>query len=187
MSINLTKGASINLTKQVPGLERIRVGLGWDSVADLDASAFGCSYTPEGDPRLIADEFFVFFNNKVSPNQEIVHQGDNRTGAGEGDDETIVVDLKKADARLQEISFVVTIYGGAPANFGQVKDAYIRIVDDVTDKEISRFNLSEQFSDETGIQFGSLFKNDQGQWEFKAIGAGYVIDLGGFLAGYQGQ
>lgn len=187
MSINLTKNQSINLTKEVPGLKRIRIGLGWDSPADLDASAFGCTYDSEGNPRLIADEFFVFFNNKVSPNQEIIHQGDNRTGAGEGDDETIVVDLVKADTRLQEISFVVTIYGGAPANFGQVKDAYMRIVDDETNKEISRYNLSEQFSDETGVQFGSLFRNDKSQWEFKAIGAGYAIDLGGFLAGYQGQ
>lgn len=186
MSINLVKQQAISLEKVAPGLSIVEVGLGWESVADLDASAFGCKYNAAGDPILLADEFFVFFNNKTSPNGEIAHQGDNRTGAGDGDDEVIIVDLSKADAQLQEISFVATIYGGAPANFGQVTGAYIRLVDGVTKKEIARYTLSDEFSTETGVQFGSLFKNDAGKWEFKAIGAGYNIDLGGFLAGFQG-
>lgn len=187
MSINLKKNESINLTKVAPSLKKVLIGLGWSKGADLDVSAFGCYYTEDGSPRLLTDEFFVFYNNTTSPNGEIVHQGDNRTGDGEGDDEQIVVDLTKLDPRLQEIAFVVTIYGDVPVNFGAVKDAYIRAVDADSDKEIGRYSLTNAFSNEIGVQIGSLFKNDTGAWEFKAVGAGYPdIDLGAFLAGYKG-
>lgn len=188
-SINLKKGGTIDLKKQVPTLSRIRVGMGWEKVAaplDLDASVFPCKYI-NGQPKLFSDSHFVFFNNLSTPNRSIVHSGDNRTGAGEGDDESVTIDLNLLEADISEISFVVTIHEAIERNqnFGMLKDAYIKVYDDVTGNVICEYDLDATFTNETASQLGSLVKVN-GQWSFHAVGAGYRMDLGDFLAGYQG-
>jgi tellurium resistance protein TerD len=186
MSINLTKGDGINLTKEVPGLTKVRVGLGWTPPenVDLDVSMFGLT-AASGSPKLVSEDYFIFFNNKQTSDGSVKHLGDNRTGAGDGDDETIAVDLTKVNADVQELSFIVTIYSPSGYNFGKVKDAYIRIVNDVTGVEMAKYDLDAQFTDESAVQFGSMFRNPKGEWEFKAIGAGFVAKLEDFVAQYQ--
>lgn len=165
------------------------VGLGWNPHEgtgfdfDLDASAF---MVDQG--RLIPEEpFFVFYGNTDSPDTALHHTGDDPTGGNSagGDDETIVVDLSKIDARIQEILFVVTIHEAAARkqNYGQVRDSYIRIVDDSTGLEIAKYELGEDFSIETAVEFGRLYKRDD-KWKFEASGIGYKEDLAFFLAKY---
>lgn len=189
MSINLKKGDSINLKKSVPSLTRVRIGMGWEKVSaplDLDASVFACRHE-NGAPKLFSDQHFIFFNNLTTPNGSIHHTGDNRTGAGEGDDESVIVDLTKLESEITEISFIVTIYEAITRrqNFGMLKDAYIKVYDEVTNAVICEYDLDANFSNETACQLGSLIKVN-GEWSFKAVGAGYVMELGDFLAGYQG-
>ncbi|WP_028446465.1 TerD family protein [Chitinimonas koreensis] len=192
MAINLTKGQGINLAKTAPGLSRIRMGLGWNRKQgggtdfDIDCSVFVCRLNAAGEPKLISDAHFIFYNNLSTPSGGVVHKGDNRTGVGEGDDETVLVDLAKIDAEAAEISFIVTIHEGAERgqNFGQVDNAYIKLYDDVTGAVVAEYDLDATFSNETSAQFGSLYKKD-GQWHFKAVGAGYRLSLGDFVAGYQ--
>lgn len=213
--INLTKGESINLSKQAPGLKRIRVALGWDINArdtgaehDLDVSAFMLKHvtSPAGvRPVLIGAPYFVFYNNTESPDGSVQHSGDNRTGSAEIDDETIFVDLSKLTEECQEISFVVTIHDAEirRQNFGQVSRAYIRLIDEdkfsdlfsntsgtETDKracldaaQVAIYDLTEDFSVETALQFGSLYLHG-GDWKFKAVGAGYRKGLDAFVAEY---
>lgn len=190
-TINLTKGGNVNLSKTVPGLSSLHVGLGWDTKTtdggadfDLDVSAFMLS----GDPsmrKLASQNHFVFFNNLSSPEGAVKLSGDNRTGAGEGDDESAEVDLSKMPAGIEEVSFVVSIYEAEQRrqNFGQVRNAFIRLVDKVTGQEIARYDLSEDFSTETSVQFGSLYLHN-GEWKFKAVGAGYNKGLESFLQIY---
>lgn len=184
MAINLQKGQRIDI-----GLSKISVGLGWNpnegtgSAFDLDASAFMIDAN-----RLIPqDEFFVFYGNTDSPDTALHHTGDDPTGgnSADGDDETIMVDLTKVDARIQEILFVVTIHEATDRrqNFGQVRNSYIRIVDDATGSEIAKYELGEDFSIETGVEFGRLYKKDN-KWKFEASGIGYKEDLAFFLAKY---
>ena len=184
MAITLTKGQKINI-----GLSKISVGLGWTPNEgtgydfDLDASAFMID-----EKRLIPDDnFFVFYGNTDSPDAALHHTGDDPTGgnSAEGDDETIEVDLTKVDARILEILFVVTIHEGLARkqNFGQVRNSYIRIVDDSSGAEIAKYELGEDFSIETGIEFGRLYKRDD-KWKFEASGIGYKEDLAFFLAKY---
>jgi tellurium resistance protein TerD len=184
MAINLQKGQKIDI-----GLSKISVGLGWNPNEgtgfdfDLDASAIMI-----GENRLIpAEEFFVFYGNLDSPDKAVHHTGDDPTGGNSdgGDDETIEVNLSKVDPRIQEILFVVTIHEAIPRkqNFGQVRDSYIRIVDDTLGLEIAKYELGEDFSIETGIEFGRLYKRD-GKWKFEASGIGYKEDLGFFLSKY---
>ena len=190
MSINLSKGSSVNLTKSVPGLNRVRVGLGWEKVNpapfDLDASAFVCSVA-SGNPKLLSDEHFVFFNNKSTPNGSVKHSGDNLTGDGDGDDETIIVNLTTLESNVDEISFIVTIHDAVARgqSFGKLRDSYIKVYNDETGVLLCEYDLDASFSSETAVQFGSLIKTN-GQWEFKAVGAGYNLSLGDFVAGYQG-
>ena len=184
MAINLQKGQKIDI-----GLNNMSVGLGWTPHEgtgfdfDLDASAF---MVDQG--RLIPDEkYFVFYGNTDSPDQALHHSGDDPTGGNSagGDDETIVVDLAKVDPRIQEILFVVTIYE-APArkqNYGQVRDSYIRIVDNSTGLEVAKYELGEDFSIETAVEFGRLYRKD-GKWKFEASGIGYKEDLAYFLSKY---
>lgn len=195
MAINLEKGGRINLSKDNPNLKKIRVGLGWDANQfdtgadfDLDASAFVCTTNGSGNPTLISDEFLVFYNHKATPDNAVVHSGDNRTGSGAGDDETITVDLAKMDANATEISFIVTIHEAITRgqNFGQVNNSYISIYDDETGTELAKYALEEEFSTETAVQFGSLYKKD-GNWLFKAIGSGFKKGLGDFVALYGGN
>lgn len=193
MAINLKKGGGINLTKSAPTLSALRVGLGWDrkfppggADFDLDSTVFVCKLNEAGEPKLISDEHFIFYNNLKTPNGSVVHKGDNRTGAGEGDDETILVNLPLLEADCQEISFIVTIHEGIERNqnFGQITNAYIKIYNDATGEVICEYDLDEKFSSETAVQFGSLLRAN-GEWSFKAVGIGYRLGLGDFVEGYQ--
>jgi tellurium resistance protein TerD len=186
--IALAKGNRINLTKAHPGLNRVRFGLGWTANAsdgsafDLDASAFICKHDAEGNPCLMSDAHFIFFNQKVSPCGAILHSGDNRTGVGDGDDEVIIVDLAKLPAEAAEVSFVVTVHEAAVRrqNFGQVRSSYVKLYNDETGEELAKYSLEDDFSDETALQFGSLYKAD-GEWRFKAVGAGYKKGIEAFI------
>lgn len=171
--INLEKGQRINLDK---GLSLVGVGLGWDPNEgtgydfDLDASAFMLG----GNGRIPADEWFVFYNNQKSPDGSVESTGDDLTGGNsDGDDETINVDLTKVDPRIQEIVFTATIYKAEERrqNFGQVRNSYIRIYDAARGEEIARYDLDEDFSVETAVEFGRLYLNN-GIWKFEAIGNG---------------
>lgn len=188
MAVNLRKGQKVDLTKSNPGLTRITVGLGWDINRydggydfDLDASAFmlGASgkVTNDGD--------FVFYGNGTHASGSVVYGGDNRTGAGEGDDETIAVDLSKIPANIEKIDFTVTIYDGAERrqNFGQVNNAYVRIVDDATGAELIRYDLEEDFSIETALVVGSIYRHG-GEWKFNAIGSGFQGGLEALCVNY---
>ncbi|HEX8461814.1 MAG TPA: TerD family protein [Segetibacter sp.] len=184
MAINLQKGQKIEI-----GLTKLSVGLGWNpnegtgSDFDLDASAFMINAS-----RLIPqEEYFVFYGNTDSPDGGLHHTGDDPTGgnSAEGDDETIAVDLSKVDPAIQEILFVVTIHEAIARkqNYGQVRNSYIRIVDDTTGAEVAKYELGEDFSIETAIEFGRLYKRND-KWKFEASGIGYKEDLAFFLAKY---
>ena len=189
MSIELNKGGKIDLTKSNPSLRYVGVGLGWDineSVQsnhdfDLDASVFMLG----ANRKIPNEQFFVFYNNLKSPDGSIEHFGDNRTGEGGGDDETIEIDLKKVSPEIEEILFVVTIHDSQTRNqnFRQVKNSYIRLYDAATEKEVMKYNLNEAFSQETAIEFGRLYKRNR-QWQFQAIGCGYTNGLQGFVDRY---
>jgi len=181
MAISLSKGGNVNLSKTAPGLSNVLVGLGWDARAtdgagfDLDGSAF--LLNASGKVRSDAD--FIFYNNKRSPCGSVEHTGDNTTGAGDGDDESLKVALDKVPADVQRISFSVTIHDAEARrqNFGMVSSAYIRVVNAAGGAEIARFDLSEDASTETAMTFGELYKHN-GEWKFKAIGQGYAGGLG---------
>jgi tellurium resistance protein TerD len=184
MAISLIKGQKIDI-----GLSKISVGLGWNPNEgtghdfDLDASAFMINAG-----RLIpTEEYFIFFNNTDSPDTALHHTGDDPTGGNSagGDDESIQVDLSKVNPDIHEILFVVTIHDaeGRKQNFGQVRNSYIRIVDDANGTEIAKYELDEDFSVETGVEFGRLYKRD-GHWKFEASGIGYREDLSFFLSKY---
>lgn len=184
--VNLSKGEGINLSKASPGLSKVRIGLGWEaSPLDLDASVFVCKMNSANEPKLVSDNHFIFYNNKSTPNGSVIHSGDNRTGDGDGDDETIKVDLSKLESEVAEISVIVTIHEALARghNFGKLSSAYIRIYNDETGEAIAEYDLDANFGQETAVQFGSLVKTN-GSWEFKAVGAGYKLDLGAFYAGY---
>ncbi len=183
MAINLQKGQKIDL-----GLSKMSVGLGWTPNEgtgfdfDLDASAFMIN---EG--RLIpAEQYFVFYGNTDSPDGALHHTGDDPTGGNsDGDDETIEVDLTKVDQSINEILFVVTIHDAInrKQNYGQVRDSYIRVVDQSNGQEVAKYELGEDFSIETAVEFGRLYRKDR-KWKFEASGIGYKEDLAFFLAKY---
>lgn len=181
MAVSLSKGGNVSLSKEVPGLSAINVGLGWDarvtdgSPFDLDASAFLCNESG----KIRSDADFIFYNNKTSSDGSVVHQGDNQSGAGEGDDETVAIDLSKVPADVQKVAFSVTIHEAEARkqNFGQVGNAYIRVLNKADGKEIARYDLSEDYSTETAMIFGELYRNG-GEWKFKAIGQGFAGGLG---------
>ena len=184
--INLQKGQRIEI-----GLSKVGVGLGWDPNQstgydfDLDASAFMLGE----DGKLPQDEFFFFFNNPLSPDQAVESSGDDMTGGNSdgGDDETLSVDLTKIDARIKEIIFTVTIHKAEERrqNFGQVRNSYIRIYNAVSNEEIARYDLDEDFSVETAVEFGRLYKRN-GEWKFEAVGQGYKGGLQFFVDKYVG-
>jgi tellurium resistance protein TerD len=194
VAVNLTKGGRINLSKTAPALKRVRVGLGWDMKRqgagphfDIDASAF---VLKAGMPNnmLLSELHFVFYNNLASPDGAVTHSGDNRTGEGTGDDETMIVDLARMPAEAAEISFVVTIHEGQTRrqNFGQIAAAHITLYNDETGAVVATYALDEEFSLETALQFGSLYRKE-GEWHFKAVGAGYAVGLGEFVKQYGGD
>lgn len=177
MAITLEKGQKIDLTKTNPGLTKLHVGLGWDtnkydggSDFDLDAAAF--ILNKEG--KASNEKDFVFYNNSTGANGAVVHKGDNKTGAGEGDDEVVSIDLTQLPAEVDKIVFTVTIHDGEgrKQNFGQVSNAFIRVVNQETNTEITRFDLGEDFSIETAVVFGEVYRNGT-EWKFAAVGKGY--------------
>ncbi|AZB28038.1 MULTISPECIES: TerD family protein [Chryseobacterium] len=184
MAINLQKGQKIEL-----GLTKMTIGLGWDpsegttQTFDLDASAIMI----DSDRKLVGDEYFVFYNNLNSPDGALQHTGDDPDGkSSDGDDdEAIIIDLEKVDPRVEEILFVVTIedFERKKQNFGMVRNSYIRVVDNNNHQEIAKYELDEDFSIETGVEFGRLYKRN-GSWKFEASGIGYRADLGFFLEKY---
>ena len=182
MGVSLTKGGNVSLTKAAPGLKAVSVGLGWDVRSttgddfDLDASALGL----DPNHRIVADDYFVFFNNTSSPDGSIVHQGDNLTGEGEGDDEVINVDLSAVPTTVDSVVFPVSIYDADSRGqtFGQVRNAFIRVVDQANGNELARYDLSEDASTETAMVFGELYRNGA-EWKFRAIGQGYASGLAG--------
>lgn len=184
--INLQKGQRIEI-----GLSKVGVGLGWDPNQstgydfDLDASAFMLGENG----KLPQDEFFVFYNNPLSPDQAVESSGDDMTGGNSdgGDDETLSVDLTKIDTRIKEIIFTVTIHKAEERrqNFGQVRNSYIRIYNAVSNEEIARYDLDEDFSVETAVEFGRLYKRN-GEWKFEAVGQGYKGGLQFFVDKYVG-
>lgn len=184
MAINLQKGQKIDI-----GLSRLSVGLGWNpnegtgAAFDLDASAFMINSN-----RLIpAEEYFVFYGNTDSPDAALHHTGDDPTGgnSADGDDEVIIADLSKVNESIEEILFVVTIHEAIDRrqNFGQVRNSYIRIVDNATGNEVAKYELGEDFSIETAVEFGRLYKRN-GSWKFEASGIGYKEDLAFFVSKY---
>lgn len=181
--INLEKGQRINMDK---GLTLVSIGLGWDpnpntgNDFDLDAAAFMLG----SDGKIPASEYFVFYNNQKSPDGSVESMGDDRTGGNstDGDDETINVNLGKVDSKIQEIIFTATIYQAAERkqNFGQVRNSYIRIYDATNNNEIARYDLDEDFSIETAVEFGRLYRRN-GEWKFEAIGTGNKEGLQGLV------
>jgi tellurium resistance protein TerD len=188
MAISLSKGGNVSLSKEAPGLDRIMVGLGWDVRAtdgqdfDLDASAFLCA----AGGKVRSDADFVFYNNKNAADGAVIHQGDNRTGEGEGDDEQIEITLSKLPADVDKVAVVVTIHNGDQngQTFGQVSNAFIRLVDAANNSEVVRYDLSEDASVETAMILGEVYRNS-GEWKFRAVGQGFKGGLGP-LAGHFG-
>lgn len=177
MAVSLKKGQKVDLTKTNPGLTKIIVGLGWDTNKydggfdfDLDAAAFLLSDTG----KVSSDAEFIFYNNPKHSSEAVIYAGDNRTGAGDGDDEVINVDLSKVPVNVQRISFTVTIYDAETRkqNFGQVSNAFIRIVNEATNEELIRYDLGEDFSIETAVVVADLYRNGS-EWKFNAIGSGF--------------
>ncbi|KJV05743.1 TerD family protein [Methylocucumis oryzae] len=187
MSISLNKGGNLSLSKTDPNLKNILVGLGWDvrptdgTDFDLDASAF--MLTDSGKVR--SDSDFIFYNQLRSTCGSVEHTGDNRTGAGDGDDEVIVVLLDKVPTDIQRISFTVTIHDAEARkqNFGQVSHAFVRIVNKDTQQEVARYDLSEDASIETAMIFGDIYKHN-GEWKFRAVGQGYAGGLAALARQY---
>ena len=182
MSVSLTKGGNVSLTKQAPGLTAVTVGLGWDArttdgrAFDLDASAIVCN----ADGRVLSDKHFVFFNNLASPEGAVQHSGDNLTGQGSGDDEQVKVDLVALPPEADRVVFAVSIYDADTAgqNFGQVRNAFIRVVNQADNAELARYDLSEDASTETAMVFGELYRSTS-EWKFRAVGQGYSAGLAG--------
>jgi tellurium resistance protein TerD len=181
MAVSLSKGGNISLSKEAPGLKTLLLGLGWDARAtdgqsfDLDASAFllGAS----GKVRSDAD--FIFYNQLRSTDGSVEHTGDNTSGAGEGDDESLKVDLTKVSADIQRIAITVTIHDAEARrqNFGMVSNAFIRVVNTLDSKEVARYDLSEDASTETAMIFGELYRHGN-DWKFRAVGQGFAGGLG---------
>ncbi len=187
MGVSLTKGGNVSLTKEAPGLTAVVVGLGWDARStsgtdfDLDASAILC--TRAG--KVLSDAHFVFFNNLTSPDGSVEHTGDNLTGEGDGDDEQLKVDLTRVPADVDKIVFPVSIYDAESRtqSFGQVRNAFIRVVNQAGGTELARYDLSEDASTETAMVFGEIYRNGA-DWKFRAVGQGYASGLRGIATDY---
>ena len=181
MTISLQKGQKVDLTKGHPSLVKVMAGLGWDTNKydggfdfDLDAAAFLIGENG----KVLSDGDFVFYNNLKHSSESVIHMGDNLTGEGDGDDEQITVNLKKVPQNIQKIAFTVTIFDSEirVQNFGQISNAYIRLCNEKTDEEIIRYDLGEDFSVETAIVVGELYRYGS-EWKFNAIGSGFKCGL----------
>jgi tellurium resistance protein TerD len=182
VSVSLSKGGNVSLSKQAPGLTAVVVGLGWDprttTGADFDLDASAIMVDTNG--RVLSDSAFVFFNNLKSPEGSVEHMGDNLTGGGEGDDEQIKVNLATVPAECGKVVFPVSIYEAEQRqqNFGQVRNAFIRIVNQADNAEIARYDLTEDAATETAMVFGEIYRSF-GEWKFRAVGQGYAAGLKG--------
>jgi tellurium resistance protein TerD len=182
VSVSLTKGGNVSLTKEAPGLTNVIVGLGWDvrtttgTEFDLDASAIVLG----ADGKVLSDKHFIFFNNLTSPDATVEHTGDNLTGEGEGDDEQVKVNLAGMAPEVDKVVFPVSIYDAdaRSQSFGQVRNAFIRVVNGAGGTEIARYDLTEDASTETAMVFGELYRNGA-EWKFRAVGQGYASGLAG--------
>jgi tellurium resistance protein TerD len=181
MAVSLSKGGNVSLSKEAPGLRNITVGLGWDqrvtdgSAFDLDASVF----VVDGAGRVLDDRHFVFYGNRSTPDGAVAHQGDNLTGQGDGDDEKVKVDLARLAPNAEKLVFAVTIHEADQRrqNFGMVQNAFIRVVNDADNRELARYDLSEDASTETAMIFGEVYRHN-GEFKLRAIGQGFAGGLG---------
>jgi tellurium resistance protein TerD len=187
VAVRLTKGGNVNLSKEAPGLTAVALGLGWDvrttTGEDFDLDASGIVLGTSG--KALSDQHFIFFNNLKSPDGAVEHAGDNRTGAGEGDDETIKVNLAGLSADVDKVVFLASIYDGETRkqSFGQVRNAYIRVINQADNTELARYDLSEDYSTETALVFGELYRAGA-EWKFRAVGQGYATGLAGVAGDY---
>jgi tellurium resistance protein TerD len=187
MGVSLSKGGNVSLSKEAPGLTAVTVGLGWDvrstTGTDFDLDASAILVDPNG--KATSDKDFVFFNNLVSGDGSVKHLGDNLTGEGEGDDEQVNVDLAAVPAGIDKIVFPVSIYDAdsRSQSFGQVRNAFIRIVNQAGGAELARYDLSEDASTETAMVFGELYRNGA-EWKFRAVGQGYASGLKGIASDF---
>ncbi|HNC83376.1 MAG TPA: TerD family protein [Nitrospira sp.] len=180
MAVSLKKGENVSLSKTDPTLKNVLIGLGWDARAsdgadfDLDASLFMVGENG----KVAGDDWFIFYNQLRSPCGSVEHTGDNRTGAGDGDDEAIKVALEKVPANIYSLVIAVTIHDAEARrqNFGMVRDAFVRLVNADSDQEVLRFDLSEDYSTETAMVFGEIYRRG-GEWKFRAVGQGYAGGL----------
>ncbi|WP_424767605.1 TerD family protein [Paenibacillus sp. sgz302251] len=183
MPVNLSKGQKVDLTKSNPGLTKISVGLGWDvnkydggSQFDLDATAFCLNASG----KVNSEKEFIFYNNRSNSNGSVVSSGDNQSGEGAGDDEVIKIKLAEVPADTQKVAFCITIHDAAQKNqnFGQVANAYVRVVNEDTGVELIRYDLGEDFSVETAVVVGEIYRHNS-EWKFSAVGSGYQNGLAG--------
>jgi tellurium resistance protein TerD len=182
VSVSLSKGGNVSLSKEAPGLTNVVVGLGWDvrtttgTDFDLDASAIVLG----ADGKVLSDKHFIFFNNLTTPDGTVEHTGDNLTGEGEGDDEQIKINLAGLPGDVDKVVFSVSIYDAdsRSQNFGQVRNAFIRVVNASGNAELARYDLSEDASTETAMVFGEIYRNGA-DWKFRAVGQGYASGLTG--------
>jgi len=187
MAVNLSKGGRVNLSKEVPGLVSLSLGLGWDirrtdgTDFDLDASAL----LVDSDRKAKGEAGFIFYNNRTSACGSVTHQGDNLTGEGSGDDEIIQIGINKIPPDIESIIIAVTIHDAENRNqnFGQVENAFIRIVNNVDGNELARYDLTEDYSTETALIFAELYRKN-GEWRFAAIGDGFAGGLSAYLSSY---
>ncbi|OOB75472.1 chemical-damaging agent resistance protein C [Clostridium haemolyticum] len=188
MAVSLSKGQKVDLTKTNPGLAKVVVGLGWDTNKydgannfDLDAAAF----LLDRNAKVVSEGDFVFYNNLKHDSESVIHLGDNRTGEGDGDDEQISVELNKVPSNIEKIDFTVTIHDAElrGQNFGQVSNAFIRIINADTSEELIRYDLSEDYSIETALVVGELYRHN-GEWKFNAIGSGFQGGLAAICKNY---
>jgi tellurium resistance protein TerD len=187
MSVSLSKGGNVSLSKEAPGLQAVLVGLGWDvrttTGADFDLDASALMVGTNG--KILSDAHFIFFNNLKSPDGSVEHTGDNLTGEGEGDDEAIKVNLVGVPPEVDKIVVTVSIYDAEARqqSFGQVRNAFIRVVNQADNRELTRYDLSEDASTETAMIFGELYRNGA-EWKFRAVGQGYSSGLAGIARDY---
>jgi tellurium resistance protein TerD len=187
MAISLQKGGNVNLSKEAPGLTKLKVGLGWD-VRATDGAAFdldGVVFLLNASGKVRGDGDFIFYNNLRSTDGSVEHSGDNRTGAGEGDDESVSVDLSRVPADVERIALAVTIHeaDARRQSFGQVAKAYVRCVNGANNTEIARYDLSEDSSTEAAMIFGEVYRNGA-DWKFRAVGQGFQGGLGPLAKNY---
>ncbi|MFD3523229.1 TerD family protein [Streptomyces sp. NPDC058653] len=187
MGVSLGKGGNVSLSKEAPGLTAVLVGLGWDARsttgADFDLDASALLVNSAG--RVLSDQHFIFYNNLTSPDGSVEHTGDNLTGEGEGDDESLKVNLAGVPADVDKIVFPVSIHeaGARGQSFGQVRNAFIRVVNQAGGAELARYDLTEDASTETAMVFGELYRHGA-EWKFRAVGQGYASGLAGIAADF---